>query len=476
MGQGGTITIAGTAVEINDGERPANGVPVYLTVINNGTYLDHTRTSRTGVYLLAYETGISFSGPVYIYCEPPYRCRAIVVETLHKVGNLWRKSLDESLIVAQMPPAGASLTTEQVEWHIAALWETAIIKRISGIAPSLGSLQEDSALLLGQSPNIGPVEAHRLLQTAWKNVEDGALGQHVDILMGVTESVLELYIGKFGPSNDLTPLTYEGYSRAVPKKVKDNARQLFLKANAHFDAGRYRLAEALYQQALEYWAHPLMWYNLAVVQLLLKRHSLAYKSLSQALRHGSQPFGEKKYAEARRLLASLSGMVAVLEVSCFEPGARVTLDGKVLFQGPGTFTSVLTEGTYLLVATKAGFSSTFKQVVLNPGERARVTLTFQSEHLAFAPLKVSAVAITDGAVAITGGAGIIAGGLIHWRSNRKYSSAIAYGLYSVGAAGLTIGLVQLWRSRANRQRARQRTAISPMVAPGTTGVWVRVQF
>src|SRR5262249_15244924 len=56
-----------------------------------------------------------------------------------------------------------------------------------------------------------------------------------------------------------------------------------------------------------------------------------------------------------------------LTVSCYEPGAEVRLDGKLLFTGPGKRTLYVQPEEHQIVATKPGFLTFLNTLAATPG-------------------------------------------------------------------------------------------------------------
>lgn len=93
-----------------------------------------------------------------------------------------------------------------------------------------------------------------------------------------------------------------------------------------------------------------------------------------APRYGIEPLGANRYEQARSYLGILDKQLARLQVVCDEAGAEVTLDGKVLFTGPGRYEDFVRPGGHQLVGSKPGRIPVTEQLVLSPGQRAEVTL------------------------------------------------------------------------------------------------------
>jgi hypothetical protein len=99
----------------------------------------------------------------------------------------------------------------------------------------------------------------------------------------------------------------------------------------------------------------------------------AYHSLKRALRFGKAPLG-KQYQQALTYQNLLMGQIGRLKIVCRQEGAKVALDGKPLFVGPGEKQVVIKPGPHQVVARKPGFITTTKDVSLFPGKVVTVKL------------------------------------------------------------------------------------------------------
>lgn len=151
-----------------------------------------------------------------------------------------------------------------------------------------------------------------------------------------------------------TPLD-RPWAEGVSQERQTVALRLYNEGNALFEESRHAAALAKYREALESWDHPAIRYNAAVALILLDQPLAAHESLERALRHGEAPFAADTYRQALTYQKLLRGQLARLAVTCAEPGAEVTLDGKVIFVGPGRAERWLSPGNHQLVARKAGF-------------------------------------------------------------------------------------------------------------------------
>jgi hypothetical protein len=294
------------------------------------------------------------------------------------------------------------------------------------------------------------------------------------------------------------------------------------KAAVLFDEGNELLRDSLflpavqkYREALQHWDHPGIYYNLSLALMNLDQPIEVYQSLRKAMAYGLGPLDQDKYDRAKSYFALIEKQLARIEIVCDEPDARVTMDGQLLFTGPGHHEGLVRVGEHTVVATKRGYLTENESLALSPGEQKR--------------LKIRLVSLADVTVtkrhwvewkpwAVVGGgtAVALAGGAMHWlsRSNfsefdRKFNALceqaegcaegevpalidqldradrqqkIAVTSYIIGGTTLATGLVLVYLNRPRIIRkdieAAEPSGVSlvPMLFPGTTGMSAVLRF
>lgn len=197
------------------------------------------------------------------------------------------------------------------------------------------------------------------------------------------------------------------------------AREVFLEANGLARKRFFATAAAKYKQAIELWPHPAFVYNLALAQLQLDQLIEAHGNLTIAIEHGPEALGDK-HEQAQQQLALIETELGTLQVSCAEPGARVMLDGKILFTGPGEYRSVVRPGAHQLVATRRGLAPVVEQVVISPGEQGGAALAFEYPEVEVAVSTRRWPAWRAYAVLGAGAALVLTGGALDWHSTSMF--------------------------------------------------------
>jgi hypothetical protein len=182
---------------------------------------------------------------------------------------------------------------------------------------------------------------------------------------------------------DVKDATGRPWSDGVSLEDRQRAYELFLEGNGIIKEGFFGKAADKYKEAMGLWDHPAFHYNLAIAQMNLDQLIDAYEHFLAARQHGERPITKEKFDQAQKYLDMLRRKLGEIEVVCNEPGAEVAVDGKPLFAGPGRQRVMVRPGGHRAEATKRGYLPGIEQVVLNPGDSKRVTVTPQlPEHLA----------------------------------------------------------------------------------------------
>lgn len=168
---------------------------------------------------------------------------------------------------------------------------------------------------------------------------------------------------------------HKPWFQGVTLERRKAARERFLEGNRLLQIPAFARAAEQYRQAIALWKHPAFYYNLVIAQLNLVQPVEAYANVQEALRYGPEPLGEDKYQQALDYKQRLEEQLTWIVIHCDEPGAEVTLDGKLVFVGPGRHEQALLPGSHQVLARKDGLIPRTEEVVLSAGERAEVRLS-----------------------------------------------------------------------------------------------------
>jgi hypothetical protein len=158
------------------------------------------------------------------------------------------------------------------------------------------------------------------------------------------------------------------WAAGVAPEAQKQALALFNEGNRFFQESQYSQALEKYRQAIPFWDHPAIRFNMAVCFINLDQPLDANDNVERALRYGEAPFETHDlYAQAVNYRKLLEGRLTTLTIASPQPGARISLDGKELLTGPGETKIVLLPGPHQITANKEGFLAITKPLVLFPG-------------------------------------------------------------------------------------------------------------
>lgn len=317
------------------------------------------------------------------------------------------------------------------------------------------------------------------------------------------------------PAEGEAVATAEGpWSAGVPEEARTRAEALFREANELLKESVVVLAAARYREALSHWDHPNIHYNLALALMNLDQPVETREHLVAAMRHGPEPLQRERYEHARNYLALLDKQLAHARIRCDVPGARVELDGRVLFVGPGEFDGYVRAGRHTLIASREG-------LVTNQGVRdfaggSSVELDLPLKSLAeltrterrwrtWIPWAVvgagAAVALGGGALQYAAqekvdyvdresalrcptGCDTEPSALASARSDATTLEALAVGAYGVGGAAVAAGAVLVFLNRGHSRvlpydetvPSPVRVGVAPILDPDALGVAFTLRF
>lgn len=254
------------------------------------------------------------------------------------------------------------------------------------------------------------------------------------------------------------------WARGVSPEDQEIALARFAEGNILLKDSLFAQAADTYREALAHWSHPRIHYNLALALLSLDQPIAVYENLQAAMRYGADGLDPDKHNQARGYLALIGQQLARIEVRCDEPGAEVTLDGKLLFTGPGSQKTLVRIGEHRLIASKRGYLTASRPISLLPGQELRVGLELMAlDRVTESRRHWSAWkpwTVVGGGTALA-----LAGGYLHWQSSQGFLA------YDEGVAdecddGCPDGVSEDLRARHDRAMLQQRLAIASYAAGG----------
>ncbi len=290
------------------------------------------------------------------------------------------------------------------------------------------------------------------------------------------------------------------------------ALALFQEGNALLKDSAYIPAAAKYREALKLWDHPAIHYNLVLALVNLDQPIEERQHLEAAMRYGAAPIDEEKLVQAKRYMVLVEKQLSKLRISCDEPGALVTLDGRTLFNAPGKFEDFVRSGSHAVVAAKDGFVTNTVSRDFPGGQTIDLDLKlissadateYRRRFAQWIPWTVLGSGVLVGAV----------GGLLHfegiqnvnqynsaasasscipngcvpnssvagYKSNGATLQGAAMAFYGVGAAAATTGLVLLYVNRLQPYQPadptkRVEVSLLPVFGPGLGGFSASLRY
>ncbi len=162
------------------------------------------------------------------------------------------------------------------------------------------------------------------------------------------------------------------WNSGVTEEQKAKAKPFFDAGNDYFERSMYSKALIEYRKALEFRDHPAIRYNVAVCLINLRLPIEAHENLVVAMQYGEAPLAEGLFKEGKTYMSLLEGQLGKVVIKTKEAGARVSLDGKELFVGPGEATLMTKPETHQITTVKKGMLTDNREFVPRTGDAVNV--------------------------------------------------------------------------------------------------------
>ena len=308
------------------------------------------------------------------------------------------------------------------------------------------------------------------------------------------------------------------WAAGVSADRQKQALVAFREGNAQLNDGLFARASETYRKALEAWKHPAIHYNLALAQMNLDQPIEAYENFNKAIAYGDAPLAKDKLEHAKEYMLLLDKQIATIEVSCDKVGAKVSVDGKEVFIGPGRFKQRVRIGRHTFVAEKTGYTTRINAPFIGPGENFRIELKlYTAEELTRYNRRWDATwmpyAVIGGGAAV-GLLGVVfelsansayndydkqvaacnmnnmgcptTGELTELRDSGDQKKMIGYVAYGVAGAAVSAGVLlailnrpqayQIRPEQLQEEQAARSVSITPIVTPNMAGAMVHGRF
>jgi hypothetical protein len=157
------------------------------------------------------------------------------------------------------------------------------------------------------------------------------------------------------------------WTEGVSEENKTKAKALLDQGNTLLLDKKYVEALDVYKQAITFWDHPAIRFNMVRCLIQLGKNLEAHESLEKALQYGAAPHEDTVYNEALAYQKLLSTQIGDLTVTCEQADVALTLDGQPLMKCPGKQTKRVLSGQHQVVGTKEGLLTKTVEVVVAGG-------------------------------------------------------------------------------------------------------------
>ncbi|HEX4421346.1 MAG TPA: hypothetical protein VH165_25700 [Kofleriaceae bacterium] len=171
------------------------------------------------------------------------------------------------------------------------------------------------------------------------------------------------------------------WADGVSETDQRRALQLFEAGNTLLSDKKYSEALDKYEQALKFWDHPSIRYNIAICFMNMRQPLAAWEHLEQALRFGEAPLGERLHTDAMTHRATLESSLAELTVKTSQPHVTIAVDGNQVVSGPGEKVLRLLAGRHQVVGTAPGLETDSRALDLPAGSPVTAEITLKPEKV-----------------------------------------------------------------------------------------------
>ncbi|HEX7451527.1 MAG TPA: PEGA domain-containing protein [Polyangiaceae bacterium] len=164
-----------------------------------------------------------------------------------------------------------------------------------------------------------------------------------------------------------------GAPAASPDAVKEAAGR-YTRGLSLYGDGEFLLALVEFERAYELSKNYKVLYNIGQVRIQLGRYAQGREALAEYLRLGGENVNAERLAAVNKDLAMLVERTASLNIVANQPGADISLDGKVIGTSPLSAPLVVDAGEHSLVLHKSGYYDRSQSVTLAGREQIDVTV------------------------------------------------------------------------------------------------------
>jgi tetratricopeptide (TPR) repeat protein len=158
-----------------------------------------------------------------------------------------------------------------------------------------------------------------------------------------------------------------------PEAVKEAAGR-YTRGLSLYGDGEFLLALVEFERAYELSQNYKVLYNIGQVRIQLGRYAMAREALTEYLKLGGDSVNAERVQAVNKDLAMLVERTASLNIVASQPGADISLDGKVIGTSPLSAPLVVDAGEHSLVLHKSGYYDRTQSVTLAGREQIDVSI------------------------------------------------------------------------------------------------------
>lgn len=171
-------------------------------------------------------------------------------------------------------------------------------------------------------------------------------------------------------------------TQTLDAKTLDEARVHYQRGVALYNEGDFKLAVIEFQRSYELTHTNRLLYNIAQVHFQLSNYAAAMRAYEKYLAGGGSDITPERRAEVEKSISDLRVRTALVTITTNTEDAEIFVDNVSLGKSPLAPWQLVDAGSHRFSASKPGWSTASKTVVLVGSDRATLSLELQEERKA----------------------------------------------------------------------------------------------
>jgi hypothetical protein len=212
------------------------------------------------------------------------------------------------------------------------------------------------------------------------------------------------------------------WSKGVSAEAQEKAFKLFKEGNEAITNSLFPAAIRKYREALSFWDHPAIHFNIAKALRSIDEPVLAYGHFESAMKFGGAPLDNEQVGQVKDLQKQLyEGALADLAITVDVEGAVLSVNGNEVFKGPGTWKGFAKSGQVTILATRNGYEPAQLQQDVPPGKPTAIAVNMVAIDLSARFYREMAV-WKPWVVVASGLVGLAGGGVLTWQAGQQFAA------------------------------------------------------